>query len=155
MPKENYIEKYNSTMSEIIGLHSNIKIKVNLAYQYAANHGDSFGDWSLLADFIHKLTFEKIISPLHARNILKTTNPNLIYSIEKHTIKQASNFSKDDTRILDSVWSDELAGNTKKEMKKVFDEDTLKTSLFNLIKKAKNNGFAIEKIKAVFDSAIG
>lgn len=155
MTKENYIQLFETLLPSVVASHSEIKIKVNQLYSYAVNHAVGCGDWSLLARFVHTLTFEKIISPLHARNIMKATNPNLVYSIEKHSIKQGKDFSKDDTRILDSVWIEELTGAIKKEMKKVFDEDSLKTSLFNLIKKAKNNGFAIEKIKAVFDSAIG
>lgn len=150
---KNYIEKFNELLPIIISSHDELKIKVYELYTYAAKHGQEFSDWSLLGRFIHVLTDKKIISPVHARNILKKTNPNLVYNIDKKSVSQNKEFKKDDTIILDSIWSEEMT-ETKKQVANVFDEMKMKQAFFNLVKKALKNNFEKEKIKAAFESAM-
>lgn len=152
--KENYILKYNELLNIILTTHDSLKIKVNTLYMYAVKHGVEYGDWSLFGDFINKMTNAKILTPLHCKNILTNTNPNLIYDLSKKSVRQGKDFNKSETHILESLWIDSLTGKTKKDMQVVFNDMSLKKSLLNIINKALKNNFDKEKIKTIFANAI-
>ena len=144
--KNSFIENYNNYMQIVLTSHGQVKINTNLAYQEAVKHGINFGDWYLLADFITKMLINNVMTAKHLFNILKNTNDKLIYNRSKASIKQGKDFDKNNTVIIEELWTDQLT-ESKKQASIIFDSQKLTTAIQNLIKKAVKNNITKKKIK--------
>lgn len=129
---------FGRCLSGAVRSGATFKKNAQIAYEKAVVYGINTDNHSLLTRFFHTMNENKLIPTRALYDIIKNTNKDFTYNKETKALKQGKDFSKDNTIILQDIFS---IG--KESIEKVF---SLENAVGSLLKRAIKNGFSIESI---------